>query len=513
MKVCLINPPNIFTKPDDYELYPNIFTLPYLGIGYITSYLKQHKIHVEQYDCPLQDLSVNDICRLVSKEKFDIIGISTFYYNIKNVIKIVNYIRHFSKKTFIFLGGFLPTLDYVNVINSGIKIDCCIIGGGEETSLEIVKCINSGKDWKVINNIAYKNGDNNVIKTHQIPPSKNLDVYPFPYRCQSNRQFQFVSVLSSRGCYGDCSFCGEKEFANSNCTKGISYRSVENVLDEIKLLKKHYKFESLRFNDSNFLDASSFRKQWLLEFSSKLIYEQIKIKFSCNARSNDIVAHEQILKSLKDAGLEAVFIGIESFVNRQLKLYSKHINASINLKSMEILKRNGIKLEAGFIFIEPFVSLEEFIENINILLNSCFFDIVDITQSFISGACTLISIPGTRINKKIEDAQMKAFNQVGYFFEDNKVDLLYKIITKWNKIIDKFTIIKRFFYRAKVENSVKLEEKFLNQYRTILKADVVFMKFVALDIQNGIVNDDNYMDYIIKYSSTLFDEYGGFLVE
>ena len=96
MKICLINPPNIFAKPIGYEWYPNIFTLPYLGMGYVTSAIKNAGYDVTHLDCPLQGFDEKDVFKFLDENKFDVIGLSNFYYNLLPVSKIVKHINaHF----------------------------------------------------------------------------------------------------------------------------------------------------------------------------------------------------------------------------------------------------------------------------------------------------------------------------------------------------------------------------------------------------------------------------------
>ena len=76
MKICLINPPNIFAKPIGYEWYPNIFTLPYLGMGYVTSAIKNAGYDVTHLDCPLQGFDEKDVFKFLDENKFDVIGLS-----------------------------------------------------------------------------------------------------------------------------------------------------------------------------------------------------------------------------------------------------------------------------------------------------------------------------------------------------------------------------------------------------------------------------------------------------
>lgn len=502
MKVCLINPPNIFVKPIGYEWYPNIFTLPYLGMGYVTASLKEAGYDVVHIDCPLQGLDERDVYAFFNENMFDVIGISNFYYNLLPVTKIVQYINKHHKDSFIFAGGFLPTLDFETLLNMKMKIDCCIVGAGEQTVVELLQKIEHNEDWTSIEGIAYmSNGV--VINNKRTTCVHDLDTLPFPYRSVGLTQIRHVSVLSSRGCYGDCTFCGEKEYAIENASPFIRYRSVDNVMEEITMLWNESKFEKLRFNDSNFLDGSKTRKKWLQEFAKKLDESEVNFKYSCNARANDIIVHKEILPVLCKSGLEAVFLGIESFNQRQLDMYSKRTTVQQNIIALEILKNCDIKVEIGLIMIEPFTSIEEFVENLQCLEKTAFFDIVDITQSFISSSCTLISIPGTRMYEILarENVATKK-NELGYLFKDKKMQTIHEALKQWEKETKPYAESRYLIYKAMAEDDKVLVEKLTAWYKELLKEDLLFLKELAVTVKES-KSEDCYK-YVIEKTKKQF---------
>ena len=498
MKVCLINPPNIFEKPMGYEWYPNIFTLPYLGMGYITASLRDAGYDVVHIDCPLLGFDEKDVYAVLNENEFDVIGISNFYYNLLPTTKIVKYINKHFKNTFVFVGGFLPTLDYKTILNMKMQIDCCIVGAGERTVVELLQKIEHNEDWTTIEGIAYFSGSE-IINNKRSSCLNDLDLLPFPYRDTSFMKIRHVSILSSRGCYGDCTFCGEKEYAIENASPHIRYRSVNNVMDEITLLWNECRFEKLRFNDSNFLDGSLTRKKWLKDFVESLNSCEFSFKYSCNARANDIITHKELLPNLYKSGLEAVFLGIESFNQRQLNLYSKRTTVQQNIMALEILKNCGIKVEIGLIIIEPFVTVEEFIENLRWLEETAFFDIVDITQNFISSSCTLISIPGTRMYEILEkEGVATKRNELGYIFKDERMKGLHEALKQWEKETKHYADKRYLIYKALAEKDDLLAEELAACYKELLKADFLFLKEVAIVAKDCANKEESYKHIIEK---------------
>ena len=109
MKVCLINSQTI-NRIDD-KIYPN------LGLGYISSYLESKQISNTIIDFNVIDMKNQDVYEYIIENNYTAVGISTYYFNYKNALKIINRLRTRSKELFIFLGGYLPTLSHESLQN------------------------------------------------------------------------------------------------------------------------------------------------------------------------------------------------------------------------------------------------------------------------------------------------------------------------------------------------------------------------------------------------------------
>ena len=504
MKICLINPPNIFEKENGYIWSANIYTLPYLGIGYIASYLKQNNIDVDIIDCPVEDADIHAVYRRLELGQYQAVGISVFYYNLHFAMKIVRHIKKQNNNTFVFVGGFLPTLDYETLLlKINWPIDCCVIGWGEFVSLELMQAIENKAEWRNIAGIAYRQ-EGQAIRNKNICHN-DLDIIPNPIRTCGKYPINFVSILTSRGCFGNCNFCGEKEFSIANGTSGIIYRSVDSVIDEILCLKQQYSFHHLRINDSNFLDASKKRRSWLIRFCEMLNQKNIDITFSCNSRAKDIITQKDILNILKDVGMTSVFIGIESFSQRQLDSYSKNTQVQDNLECLKILSGNGIKAEIGLIFIDPYTSIDEFILNIDTLLNSSFLSILDVTQHFVSSACTLFLIPGTRLETQIKNDKVNCKNALGYQFADERINLVQEILEEWSEKIKPITSLKYVLFKAIAQKNQKLIAQYYDWFKNIFEEDIHFIKRVAEGIKNGNINRKNYKSLLDAETDAIFN--------
>lgn len=209
MKICLINPPIIGKRFDGYEWSNNSYTIQHLGLGYIAGMHESENYQTDIIECPGENIDVMELCKLVIDNKYRVIGITTYFYNFVNVMRIVSNLKKANKDLFIFLGGYLPTLCCEMVLEKVKGIDCCILGEGEYACLELINAIENGSSWNSINSIAYLK-DGKAIINPMREPLKDLDRLPYPKRVVLNKMF--VPISTSRGCYGRCNYCGVNEF-------------------------------------------------------------------------------------------------------------------------------------------------------------------------------------------------------------------------------------------------------------------------------------------------------------
>ena len=199
--------------------------------------------------------------------------------------------------------------------------------------------------------IAVRNG--RVVYISGRNPIRDLDSIPFPAwdlfpmdrytTClklwgmePGDRTF---GMITSRGCTDRCSFCYRME-------KGIRFRSVENVVEEIKILKDRYGVNCYFMNDELFIAS----KSRMLEFSDAL--RELDIKFSCNARV-DKFNGDMIRLFLQHSGCTFVNIGFESSSQKVLDRMNKRTTVEENVRAAEICREVGIGFGLNFLWGLP----------------------------------------------------------------------------------------------------------------------------------------------------------------
>ena len=171
-----------------------------------------------------------------------------------------------------------------------------------------------------------------------------------------------VDVLTGRGCPWNCRFCcgpGEKQLFTKPSAKDPSKRrpflrrrSVDHVMAELDQLHRRYHFRSVVFHDDQFL----IRPQWVLDFCEKLHragYPRRGVRWWAASRADMVCRYPNVFKSMRDAGLQIISIGFESFSEPVLKWLNKGVSVESNFRAAEICHKLGLQIYANVIFGVP----------------------------------------------------------------------------------------------------------------------------------------------------------------
>lgn len=414
--VLLINPPTNIIK-DKYEQ---------LGIGYLAAVLRKENIDVKIIDVPIMDMSTKNVLNIIKYTDPKIIGITIpFQDSAKEAFDFINEIRKEDFNGHISVGGIYPTFSYEEIMTLYPSIDSIVIGEGEVTFLELVKKILDMKDWRDTKGIAYnKNGK--IIRNDDRPLIEDLDSIPFTARDTLPMVLErsgVSSILSSRGCYGRCSFCSVGPFFSQFGAK-YRLRSCENVLDEIDMLYYKYNVKNLFFNDAEFIGGKGKGYERAYNLSENIIKKKYDLRFSIQCRVNDV--DEELFTVLKKAGLRRVFLGVESGSQSILDRFNKDVTVGDNIKALKILNKLGLYISMGFIMFDPEINFKELSENIEFIRNAKAlipkkrFDYYPLSR--------LLPLAGTLCEKRMKETNRYKGNSLkyDYTFDDPSINILYK---------------------------------------------------------------------------------------
>lgn len=215
-----------------------------LAIRYLQSYVED-LIHID-----IKEYTINQNIDFIVSDLYkagpDVIGFSTYIWNLTETLKICEILKIVNPKLKIILGGPEVSFDGEKILENNQFIDCIIYGEGEETFREFIeKLINNNEDYTNIQGLIYSQG-NKIIKNPPRPLIKDLNIIPSPYK-NIGKEFEnkIVYFESSRGCPFNCRFC------LSSTIKGVRYFGIDRVKEELNNLIEG-KVRQVKFVDRTF---------------------------------------------------------------------------------------------------------------------------------------------------------------------------------------------------------------------------------------------------------------------
>ncbi|MEE9399750.1 MAG: radical SAM protein, partial [Dehalococcoidales bacterium] len=254
--------------------------------------------------------------------------------------------------------------------------------------------------------IHYRNRNGQVQNNPSANLINNLDELPFLARdlvlnCDYNR-YRLHSISTARGCPYTCSFCADRRFWDGK----VRRRSVDNVIEELRLLKDTYKINFVDFVDGTF----TFDRKYLQTFCNTMINHKLNIKWRCTARYDNL--NEDILQLMKQANCSGLYFGLESGSDRVLKAINKKIDVEKIIKVSKMVYNSGIPSATSILLGTPGEGKEDIEETLKLMktIKTDIFDIFSYTP--LAGSLLYDSMSE-------EDKKNIDWRKVGYKSFDN----------------------------------------------------------------------------------------------
>lgn len=330
-----------------------------LGIMYISSLLK-----TKGYSTALFIASNKSWLNCLKNYSPDIVAYSVISGSHAEYLKINDQVKA-EIETFSIFGGphttFFPETVYQE------NVDAICIGEGGYAMLELADSIEQGSDISGINNLWVKK-DGTVIKNPVRPLIEDLNELPFPDRDLVYRKDKYLRnnkikrFISNRGCPFNCTYCFNRAYKKIyKGNKIIRWRSVKNVIDEIREVKNRYPLEIVRFIDDIFILPPV---RWLEEFKN-LYKQEINLPFVCNLQVK-LVTDEKI-RLIKEAGCMSVYMAIEAGNDRiRTELLERNMTKEEIFNAFYLVHKYGITIGAENILGLPEGSFETALETLEL---------------------------------------------------------------------------------------------------------------------------------------------------
>ena len=357
-----------FAKPVIFIVFGDYSNL---GVGYLSAVLNQAGVETRMIDFRLRN---EEILEDLKKSDPLVVGFSVIYEGyIDEFAKLVELLRSEGINCHFVAGGHFASLRPQELFNLIPGLDSIIRFEGEHTLLELVSHLSSGRDWKSIRSIAYKE-NHTIVETPLRPLQRDLDRLPFPLR-PPLREYAYgktyVTILAGRGCIHNCSYCNAREFYRTTSGPVKRTRSPEMVVREMEYLFRDKGCSVFLFNDDDFPAKIRGKNDWIKSFCNELVKKGLhdKIIWKINCRPDEIDAEN--LELMRQHGLFLVFIGLEDGTDEGLTRINKRTTVAGNLECIKLLKDSETAFNYGFMMFQPGTTYDSLRENLGFLRKIC----------------------------------------------------------------------------------------------------------------------------------------------
>jgi anaerobic magnesium-protoporphyrin IX monomethyl ester cyclase len=321
--------------------------MPPLGMSWVTSYLQSKRISTALIDLQVSDKSIESI---LQANRPRIIGIGGTSHTRYESFAIAHRVKVFDSSILILYGGSHATFTADDTLRHIQDIDIVVRGEGELTTHRIAEQVLTGKvDLINIPGVSYRR-NGTIVHNPDVERIHNLDLLPFPYRdpdaiSRYNLLLDFLnvpaaSIMSSRGCPVNCSFCSASAMFGTQLT----FRSATNVVDEIEILLKEYNYQGIKFFDSTL----TLNRGHVEALCAEIQRRKLKFPWECEIRVNGM--SRDLLHTMHAAGCYYVDFGVESASQNVLKMMHKGITLEQVENVFKWTKEIGIYTKVFFTF-------------------------------------------------------------------------------------------------------------------------------------------------------------------
>jgi radical SAM superfamily enzyme YgiQ (UPF0313 family) len=329
-----------------------------LGIAIIASIAREKGVSVEIFDAEAEFLTPDEAVKVIV-DRYDpvVIGLTAFTTKMTAAGMILKGIKQLMPNVVKVIGGHHPSAIPEKTLLDE-DVDFVVAGEGFDPIIQLVDKVKSKSDDYKIEGLWYKKSGKIVGHGLAAGP-KDLDKLPYAswdllpmdkYRAHHWQawdynldQSRYALIYTSLGCPFRCEFCSVNVVYGK---RGTRFRSAKHVVGEIKLLVENYGIRHIEIVD----DLFTVNKKRVYEFCNEMIAHNLgdKVNMWCFGRTDTV--EKDLVRKMKQAGINWIFLGIESGDDDVLQTVAKKQTLEKIRTANEILRETGIYIGGNYVF-------------------------------------------------------------------------------------------------------------------------------------------------------------------
>jgi len=323
-----------------------------IGILSIAAFLMKKGMEVNILNCtgPVKLIGTEETISRVRSFSPNLIGFTTTTSSFPDAYRQAEEIRRLFPDIRIVFGGVHVSALRESILASFPAIDYLITGEGEKAMSELASGVAPDK----IQGLIYRNGsgiqstgfrtDLCELDDIPFPAYHKLDGFPKTYHPPffNYPKAPCSTIISSRGCPYQCSYCDRSVFRRS-----FRFNSAEYLYEHMAFLKKDFKVRHIFFYD----DLFTFNRKRIEEVCAMLRKKPLGLTFNCAVRLGHV--DNDLLQTLKTAGGWMVSLGIESGDPEMLCRHKSNVDLGEMKKTVKLIQKNGLRAKGLFMMGLP----------------------------------------------------------------------------------------------------------------------------------------------------------------
>ncbi len=393
MKILLINPFGSNWMEGSEDRTETAIRMAPIGLLSIAAYLGERGHDVGVYDCrrPVKLAGTAEVLSRVATFEPDMVGFTAVTSSFMDAYRQADAIKEVSPGIRTVIGGVHVSALRGKILERFPSIDYIVTGEGEKAMAALA----SSAGLETIQGLVYR--DRKEIKDNGLRTDLlELDKLPFPaYHKLEGFPKRFepalfnypkapaATIISSRGCPYQCSYCDRSVYRRS-----FRFNSPEYLYEHMAFLKKSFGIRHVFFYD----DLFTFNRDRIEEFCGMLLKKSLGMTFNCSVRVGH--ADDALLKLLKASGCWMVSLGIESGAPEILARHKTKVDFNDMKTTVERIQKAGLRAKGLFMMGLP-GETEETIRLTTDFINALELDDMNMTK--------FTPFPGSPIYQTIRD--------------------------------------------------------------------------------------------------------------
>jgi len=334
MRVLLVEPPKT-----PWEMMGDVVAPP-LGLAQLAGCLEEARIPVDILDANALELGLTGLEEAIAQASPDLIGITVFTPYVPDVARALRVARRAAPEAAIVLGGPHVTFTVEETLETMPEADIIVRGEGDQIIVDLARALDAGDGLDEVPGISYRR-DGRIVENPAAPPL-DLTKLPMPaFHLMPMDRYHFASlggpfatVVASRGCPFQCSFCSEWPFWRG----GWRPYDPEAVVEQLDILVNRYERKNIWFGD----DCFNVNRDHVAAICEGILQREIDVNWYYQGRADLLVKHKDLLPLMRRSGNRMVQLGIEASNDEQRDELNKQLSTETVEEAVRLLREHDI---------------------------------------------------------------------------------------------------------------------------------------------------------------------------